>query len=107
MARIGGNPGNKGGGRKKLKDEIAVIKYYEAMLPKVFKLVREKLETGTKKDKEWAADWVKTGIVKMIPQIQKIGGDKDNKTSIAITGINYIIPNGDYASTNSETTSSV
>jgi hypothetical protein len=82
MANSLGNPGNKGGGRKKLRDEIALIKYYESVLPKVFSVVSKKLNSESKKDQLWAMEWLKTGIVKMIPQ--KIGGDPDNRTPIPL-----------------------
>lgn len=68
--------GKKGrSGRKTLREEVALLKRYEAQAPKVFKILEEKLN-GSKKEREWAMEWLKSGFVKMIPQ--KIGGDKDN-----------------------------
>ena len=71
-----GQLGNKGGGRKTKPVEVSIVRYYEDLLPKVFIEVRNMLETGTKKQKLWAMEYLKTGFVKLIPQ--KVGGDKDN-----------------------------
>ncbi len=76
MANPNGNPGNKGGGRKPKSVEVNITRYYEDCLPKVFIKVKEMLESKIKKDRLWAIEWLKSGLVKMIPQ--KIGGDKNN-----------------------------
>jgi hypothetical protein len=79
-----GQIGNKGGGRKPKSVEINIIRYYEDLLPKVFIEVRKMIETGNKKEKLWAMEWIKTGLVKMIPQINKISGNADDQTPIPI-----------------------
>jgi hypothetical protein len=81
MGRIEGNPGNTGGkkgrsGRKPKGQDLAVSKWYEDILPAVFGEVKIMLESKVKSDRLWAIDWLKAGLVKLIPQ--KIGGDKDN-----------------------------
>ena len=83
MAGTGG--ARPGAGRKSVGKEKAVIEWYVGSLPKAFGVVDEMLESKNKKDRLWAVDWLKTGLVKMIPQIQKIGGDKDNDTPIPIS----------------------
>jgi hypothetical protein len=87
-----GQLGNKGGGRKSLGQELALIDRYKALAPKAFEIVNQMLD-GNKKDKLWAMDWLKTGLVKMIPQ--KIGGDPENPVvfiPIELTKKNGITP---------------
>ena len=79
-----GQIGNKGGGRKSLKEELALVKYYENMLPKVFGEVRIMLESKKKKDRLWAMEYLKTGFVKLIPQVNKLSGNADDQTPIPI-----------------------
>ncbi len=75
--------GKKGrSGRKTKGHELALVEWYESVLPKVFSEVKVMLESKVKKDRLWAMDWLKTGLVKMIPQ--RIGGDPDNRTPIPL-----------------------
>lgn len=69
-------------GRATKGNELALVQWYESVLPQVFGIVKEKLNSPAEKDKLWAMEWLKTGIVKMIPQ--KIGGDPDNRTPIPL-----------------------
>lgn len=78
-------------GRKSLKDEIAVLRRYEQLAPKVFGFVQKMFESGSMEDQKWAADWIKPAYAKMIPQ--KIGGDPDNRTPIPILGIQDVSTN--------------
>ncbi len=80
--------GNGNSGRQTKLKENQVIRYYETLLPKVFIEVRDNLESKNKRDRRWAMEWLKTGIVKMIPQVSKIGGDKENDTPISISLLN-------------------
>lgn len=74
--------GNKNSGRATKGQELALVEWYKSVLPEVFSIVSEKLKSKKEKDKLWAMEWLKTGIVKMIPQ--KLSGDEDNKTPIPI-----------------------
>lgn len=78
--------GTKNSGRKTRGEELALVEWYESVLPKVFTEVKVMLESKTKKDKLWAMEWLKSGLVKMIPQ--KIGGDKDNPVEVLVKFIN-------------------
>lgn len=77
-----GKIGNRGGGRKPLAREMAIIKYYEDLLPEAFLIAKDMLKSETKTDRLWAMDWLKSGFAKMIPQ--KIAGDPDNRTPIPL-----------------------
>lgn len=89
---MGFQKGNKLGGRKTKGQELALVEWYESVLPNVFSIVKEKLNSPEEKDKLWAMEWLKTGIVKMIPQ--KIGGDENNKNPIPIL-VKFINANTD------------
>ena len=85
--------GNLNSGRQPVKKEYAVIRYYEALLPKIFTEVRKNLESPNKENKRWAMEWLKTGVVKLLPQIQKIGGDPDNQTPIPVSILKGVTQN--------------
>lgn len=78
--------GTKNSGRKTRGEELALVEWYESVLPKVFSEVKGMLESKVKKDKLWAMDWLKTGLVKMIPQ--KIAGDTKNPVEVLVKFIN-------------------
>lgn len=78
--------GNKNSGRSTKGHELALVAWYESVLPGVFGEVKKMLASKKKKDRLWALEWLKTGVVKMIPQVSKIGGDENNKIPIAIYG---------------------
>lgn len=78
--------GNKNSGRSTRGQELALIEWYKQVLPQAFGIAEEMLKSKSKADRLWAMEWLKTGIVKMIPQVQKIGGDENNQTPIAIYG---------------------
>lgn len=72
--------GNKNSGRSTKGQELALVEWYKSVLPEVFSIVSEKLKSKKEKDKLWAMEWLKTGIVKMIPQ--KLQGDKDHPIAV-------------------------
>lgn len=71
-------------GRKSLKEELQITRRYADLSAKAFKLITKKLESGDKTEENFALDWLKGGFAKMIPQVQKIGGDENNKTPIPL-----------------------
>ncbi len=79
---MGFQKGNTLGGRKTKGNELALVQWYESVLPEAFKIAKDMLLSQNKTDKLWAMEWLKTGIVKMIPQ--KIGGDKDNPIPVLV-----------------------
>ena len=72
-------------GRKSAFEEIEIAKRYADLAPKAFGFVLDCLENGDKIDKKWAADWLKNGYIKMIPQITKVSGNEDDQTPIPIS----------------------
>lgn len=76
--------GTKNSGRKPKSVEVHITEFYTALMPEAFEFAQTMLRSKNKKDKLWAMDWLKTGLVKMIPQVNKIGGDPDNQTPIPI-----------------------
>jgi hypothetical protein len=86
--------GNKNSGRATKGQELALVEWYKSVLPEVFSIVSTKLKSNKEADKLWAMEWLKTGIVKMIPQ--KIGGDPDNRTPIPILGMTNVPNNNSH-----------
>lgn len=88
MSGVIGNSGGKKGksGRKTKGQELALVEWYESVLPTVFGIVKDKLGSERETDKLWAMEWLKAGIVKMIPQ--KLAGDKDNPVEVLVKFIN-------------------
>lgn len=81
-------------GRKSEYKELQIVSYYAELAPKAFAFVTECFEKGNQADKKWAMEWLRGGLIKMIPQIQKIGGDEDNQIPIPITLLNGATQNG-------------
>jgi hypothetical protein len=76
--------GNKNSGRTTRGQELALVTWYESVLPEVFGEVKKMITSKKKSDRLWALEWLKTGVVKMIPQVSKIGGDENNRTPIPL-----------------------
>jgi len=83
----GGKIGNKGGGRKPIQKELDLVRMYEGLAPRAFEIISEALHSKTKADRRWAMDWLKSGLVKLLPQVTKVGGDENNRTPIPISNI--------------------
>lgn len=68
--------------RKTLKQEIDVVRYMTALLPKHFQLIERMYDSDSETDKKWAAEQMSKLYAKAVPQ--KIGGDPDNRTPIPL-----------------------
>lgn len=79
------------GGRKSLTEELQITRRYAQLSAKAFKLITKKLASNDKSEQNFALDWLKGGFAKMIPQVNKIGGDPDNQTPIPIYSAKSII----------------
>lgn len=71
-------------GRKSKYEEIAIAQRYSDLSEKAFVFLTECLNGRNKKEKMWAVEQLSKGLVKMIPQVQQIGGDPNNQTPIPI-----------------------
>lgn len=92
-------------GRKSLKEELQIKQRYADLTEPYFKVLKKHLESGNVLNEKWAVEQLTKAYTKMIPQT--LAGDSDNPIAHAITGINYIVPNGDNSSTHLQTASSV
>lgn len=71
-------------GRLSKFDEVKIAQRYSDLSDKAFVFLGACLDGKNKKDKKWAIEQLSKGFVKMIPQVQKIGGDEENLTPIPI-----------------------
>ena len=91
--------------RKSLKEEIQVVRYMTELSKPTFDYLHLCITSGDKDDKQWAVEQMMKLYPKAIPT--ELIGDPENPLTHAITGINYIVPNGDNTTTNTEATPSV
>lgn len=71
-------------GRKSKFEEVQIAQRYTDLSVKAFQFLTECLNGKNKANKKWAVEQLSKGFVKMIPQVNKIGGDPDNQTPIPI-----------------------
>ncbi len=55
-------------GRKTLREEIDLTHRYAALSEKAFRLISKRLDSTSKKDQEYALDWLKAGFSRMVMQ---------------------------------------
>ena len=87
MGRIGGNPGNKGGGRKTKREEIQAA--VEAITAEALaKLARSKVKKYLDKDLNFQQTKELALPIALKDMAQKFGGDKDNPVEVLVKFIN-------------------
>ena len=55
-------------GRKSVKDEIRILKYYSEIMPKYFKELNAFLDSEDKEDRKFAVQVLSASAAKLIPQ---------------------------------------
>ena len=62
-------------GRKSIRDEAAVLRRFNDLAPKYFKVINAHLNSKIKSDRQWAVERLDKAFAKMIPQTLKGDGD--------------------------------
>jgi hypothetical protein len=83
--------------RKSFKEEIGVIRYMSDLAGPTFDYLKLCVTSGDKADKQWAVEQLMKLYPKAIPEK---GDDPENPIYNAVTGINYIVPNGNNPDSN-------
>lgn len=67
-------------GRKGWIEELRLYERYSDLTEDYFNVLKEHFASEDKKDRQWAAERIEKGIVKMIPQ--SIDGGEDNEGNV-------------------------
>lgn len=68
MSRIGGNPGNKGGGRRKLNQEFDLIRAIDKYAPEFWSVIDKWLKSDDKDKQKFALSEFNKLQIKRVPQ---------------------------------------
>lgn len=71
-------------GRKSKAEELQIVDRYAALSEPFFDILQKALLGKNKREQHWAVEQLSKGFIKMIPQVQKIGGDNDNPIPILV-----------------------
>lgn len=74
-------------GRKSKYEEGQIAQRYSDLSEKAFAFLNECLDGKNKKDKMWAVEQLGKGLVKMIPQVQKLSGNENDRTPIPLLNV--------------------